>query len=113
MAYCSKCRREPPEVVLYRQGTYSYRCQDCNSDYFAAYQRRKREELIQSLGGKCACCGESEIKFLAVDHVNGKAQPERQVLCHNCNLAKGFYGQCPHPNGVTGGPRSGRPRTRP
>ena len=19
-----------------------------------------------------------------------------QTLCHNCNLAKGFYGQCPH-----------------
>lgn len=19
-----------------------------------------------------------------------------QVLCHNCNLAKGFYGTCPH-----------------
>ena len=19
-----------------------------------------------------------------------------QVLCHNCNLAKGFYGKCPH-----------------
>jgi len=21
---------------------------------------------------------------------------EYQVLCHNCNLAKGFYGECPH-----------------
>jgi len=19
-----------------------------------------------------------------------------QLLCHNCNLAKGFYGKCPH-----------------
>lgn len=19
-----------------------------------------------------------------------------QVLCHNCNMAKGFYGKCPH-----------------
>jgi hypothetical protein len=19
-----------------------------------------------------------------------------QVLCHNCNLAKGYYGECPH-----------------
>ena len=19
-----------------------------------------------------------------------------QILCHNCNMAKGFYGKCPH-----------------
>jgi hypothetical protein len=22
--------------------------------------------------------------------------PGHQVLCHNCNMAKQFYGQCPH-----------------
>lgn len=68
----------------------------------------------------CNCCGESEIKFLAIDHINGDGNKERkntkskggqktyrwlrkngyplgyQVLCHNCNMAKGFYGICPH-----------------
>ncbi len=24
--------------------------------------------------------------------------PGFQVLCHNCNLAKGYYGACPHQN---------------
>lgn len=69
----------------------------------------------------CACCGEKEIKFLSIDHINGGGNKHRktitkngkggnishwlvkndfpdgfQVLCHNCNMAKGFYGQCPH-----------------
>lgn len=66
----------------------------------------------------CACCGESDYRFLTIDHVNGggahdrphakkygglaawlKAQgyPEGfQVLCWNCNCGKGVYGSCPH-----------------
>lgn len=69
---------------------------------------------------KCACCGENEIKFLAIDHIEGGGTQHRkvmyvekvgsiyrwlknnkfpngfQVLCHNCNSAKGYYGSCPH-----------------
>lgn len=66
---------------------------------------------------KCACCGERTYEFLAIDHINGNGKEHRrhigssniynalrkegypdgfQVLCHNCNSAKGFYGQCPH-----------------
>ncbi len=65
---------------------------------------------------KCACCGEKEIAFLAIDHINGGGNKHVksikgkfynwlkknnypkgfQVLCHNCNMAKGFYGKCPH-----------------
>jgi hypothetical protein len=73
----------------------------------------------------CACCGEEEIKFLSIDHINGGGTKHRQelqkapgkpaggsviygwivknnfpegfqILCHNCNQAKGFYGMCPH-----------------
>lgn len=65
----------------------------------------------------CSCCGETEIKFLAIDHVDGGGTIHRkaigtsnmcywikkngfpegfQILCHNCNMAKGFYGICPH-----------------
>jgi hypothetical protein len=69
----------------------------------------------------CNCCGEEEIKFLSIDHIEGGGNKHRreihgkskggnighwlrnnnypegfQVLCHNCNMAKGFYGECPH-----------------
>ena len=68
----------------------------------------------------CRCCGENtNIRFLAVDHIEGRSHlpkeqqnldgdhmiswlkqnncPEGfQILCHNCNSAKGMFGKCPH-----------------
>ena len=78
------------------------------------YQRAARRKVIDHYGAVCVCCGESEYKFLAIDHVIPiKSSGQRssttvyqviregypntfQILCHNCNLAKGFWGQCPH-----------------
>lgn len=68
----------------------------------------------------CACCGEANPVFLAVDHIAGDGNIHRKglnskggysfylwlireqfppgfrVLCHNCNHAFGCYGYCPH-----------------
>ena len=77
-----------------------------------------RLDVLSHYGGnppECACCGERMIQFLALDHINGGGNEQRkkvgnvyqwvkanafpvgyQVLCHNCNQAKGWYGQCPH-----------------
>lgn len=82
--------------------------------------------VLERYGGipvKCACCGETEYDFLCLDHVNGGGNKHRiemlgkknvssrefyrrmknlpklvgfQVLCYNCNCAKGFTGNCPH-----------------
>ena len=80
-------------------------------------KRKLRYEVLQFYGGKCVCCGECHLEFLAVDHKNNDGKQHRkiikgkliyqwarehnypnilQILCHNCNLAKGFYGKCPH-----------------
>ena len=87
------------------------------------YRDRVRMETLIHYGGNppyCACCKENHIQFLALDHINGGGSahmrsipggggtsfimwlrrnnfpPGFQVLCHNCNCAKGFYGSCPH-----------------
>ncbi len=73
---------------------------------------------------KCACCGEHNIEFLSIDHINGNGTQHRKeigvlpgrsfylwlkkhkfpqgyrVLCFNCNCALGFFGYCPHENRV-------------
>lgn len=79
-------------------------------------------ETINSYGGKCACCAEAGVWFLGIDHINNDGNIERykynrsgfklysylksqgfpkdkyQLLCHNCNFAKGHMGKgiCPH-----------------
>lgn len=82
-----------------------------------------RKRVLEAYGGaqpSCACCGESTNEFLAVDHIDGGGNAHRraigaktgsafytwlernrfpagfQLLCHNCNVAKGIHGTCPH-----------------
>lgn len=77
-------------------------------------------------GAECRCCGETTYAFLSFDHINNDGHLDRkpqagrnarrstsgrwikeqladpnvrmklQVLCHNCNMAKAFFGECPH-----------------
>jgi hypothetical protein len=79
-----------------------------------------RTTVIMRYGGKCTCCGEVSIEFLALDHINGggnklrkekghmpsklyrvlykqtELDPSFRILCHNCNTSYGHYGYCPH-----------------
>lgn len=90
-----------------------------NATRKARYQRL-RAEALATYGDKCAYCGETHPHFLSIDHKNGGGKRDRialgcreggvnwykylldkhpdhvQILCHNCNMAKGHYGVCPH-----------------
>lgn len=83
-----------------------------------AYNSRLKDAAYAAYGGyECACCGETTKEFLQLDHVNNDGAEHRraiggltiyawlkkanyppgfQVLCANCNHAKGHYGECPH-----------------
>src|SRR3990167_9777047 len=43
----------------------------------AATNRALRLEAIAAYGGKCRCCGETEEKFLTLDHINGGGKQHR------------------------------------
>jgi len=82
-----------------------------------------KAEVITHYGGKCACCGEAELSFLCMDHIEGGGNKHRreegkakeltnwlkrnnypegfQVLCANCNLSKHLLGVCFHKRPVT------------
>jgi hypothetical protein len=84
------------------------------------WKKGLREECLKAYGGVCACCGEDHLQFLTIDHIDNDGAAHRkalklhtgaqtygwlksnnwpegfQVLCYNCNCAKGAYGQCPH-----------------
>jgi hypothetical protein len=72
------------------------------------YYQKRRQKLIEHLGGKCVRCGFSDARALQVDHVHGGGVVELrqktwqthhkdiladttgkyQVLCANCNWIK-------------------------
>jgi len=129
---CTKCGMEKPlseEFFRLDKGWYRRECIECKKEMGRNQKRRmyktKREELnlrsrtyhfniksmvINHYGGHCAVCGETNLKFLAIDHVHGDGSSQRrinkgqkhlpewiftnkfpdgfQVLCHNHNFLK-------------------------
>jgi ribosomal protein L37AE/L43A len=109
-------------IACFREAAREWRLR---TDYNRMYARRIRIEVMEHYGAKCACCGEREVLFLTLDHVNNDGAQDRrshgsrrdfcgwrfyrwlkthdypdeiklQALCFNCNSAKGYFGACPH-----------------
>ena len=135
----SKKRRMKPEVKEY-QKNYLKKWKETNKDKIRGYQiksfnkhrvknyansrqwaKNLWNEYLDHYGKLCACCGEQEIRFLTIEHLNGDGHLHRKqikcrskamqildikrrgwpseytVLCFNCNCAKDKNGDiCPH-----------------
>ena len=85
--------------------------------YKKRYDDKTKERIFEHYGKVCVCCGESNINFLSIDHINGGGTKHRkkigmkicvwlfknnfpdgfQTLCFNCNWGKHINGGiCPH-----------------
>jgi hypothetical protein len=139
-SHCTACRRQhhaeyAPEYNARRRGFYATdpTVREITRERNRVWKEQNRERentrsrdrhqeyrriVIERYGGACACCGETAIEFLVVDHVNGDGAQDRRaigvagiyrklakaetvlagyrVLCHNCNSAYARYGSCPH-----------------
>lgn len=117
---CSRCKKHKLDD--------GYKtCITCRAEGMA-YWQRQREAVLNLLGNKCACCGESIQEFLTIDHLNNDGYLEKslagrrirgsgyypkcikaiqagskdfQLLCWNCNCARANEPDkiCPHQKG--------------
>lgn len=98
------------------------RCQTC-TDRMAEITKKwyldTKIEVFNKYGNECICCGESNLKFLTIDHINQDGAEHRkqdpssvtlyrwlkkhnypdgfQVMCFNCNMGRNINGGiCPH-----------------
>lgn len=78
-----------------------------------------KKKIILNYGSSCQCCGNNIWQFLTIDHINNNGRGEKQkigsgvilykdiiknnypqndyqLLCFNCNSAKGHHGFCYH-----------------
>jgi len=113
------------DALLARAREWAAKNPEVNRASHVDERRRMRKEVFDHYGGKCVCCGESNQWFFTIDHVNNDGADHRrvlgrnmlghkfyrwlrrngypegfQVLCFNCNCAKGFWGVCPHEIGA-------------
>ena len=119
---CSKCYNENRIFYLKSKNEEfkeNYRVHTNASHRKATWKLKL--EIINAYGGKCECCGENNVEFLSIDHINGNGKKHRdeikdasgidlyrwlrnnnfpkdnfRLLCMNCNFSLGKYGYCPH-----------------
>ncbi len=121
---CSNCNIKKVKVAAAVRGTTGTTSQ--KKYYRKSLSLRKNVFAQYMVGGKiqCACCGESDIDVLCMDHINGDGSEHRKtiggkasgmyywikrngypdsfrILCHNCNQSLGSRGYCPHSKTVS------------
>ena len=110
---CQKCLEKRAVYRASRDDTYE------NNRRFSRHELKR--ETMNRYGTVCVCCGESDIRFLTIDHINNDGADHRkaisvsggdnfyrwlrkngfpdgfQVLCYNCNIGRHQNGGiCPH-----------------
>ena len=125
---CRRCSVEYPHTDEYfdreKRSLSGLRsvCKKCRNEREKLFRRRHWLNFVGEYGGKCQCCGEKEVRFLTIEHLNGGGSDERRrlgsnnqrsllahikkqgypedkyaLLCFNCNLGKARNGGvCPH-----------------
>lgn len=139
--YCKTCKLRKPleEFTPYHQrispheGSRCIKCvADCNASwyfrnkeyaksYMRDYRKKVKDDVFNHYGRVCVCCGEDQMLFLDIDHMNNDGAEHRkkhkltagtqfyvwlrdngfpanfQDLCCNCNRGKfRNNGVCPH-----------------
>jgi len=119
VARYAKHREERCAASLAYYAAHKDKCLARMASYAPAYRAGLKRDVFEAYGGaRCACCGETLLEGLTLDHINGDGAKKRretgsgydlyrwlknhgyppgfQVLCGTCNSAKGTKDHCPH-----------------
>jgi hypothetical protein len=118
--------KENKEVVLAKMKVYHAKNKEKVIQWHRkgnkTYSDKLKVQVVDAYGGRCACCGETEIAFLSVDHIHGGGNKHRRsldkrygfggiyewlrdqgfpkdefrILCMNCQIATRYGRECPH-----------------
>lgn len=129
LGLCSSCwqkdyrRRNPERAQAWERSKYARTAEQQIARSKTRNQFLKAE-IIAAYGRVCACCGETEMAFLSIDHINrdghvhrkrvgpggavwadlrkrGYPQEGYRVLCMNCQWGYRIHGLCPHQQAKT------------
>lgn len=125
MLKCSTCKVQKP-FSEYHKSSNGYlgiqsHCKACQIVHRQTHYASLKRVVFGHYGVSCKCCGETNQKFLSIDHINNDGAKQRktfglcsgvqfycwivkqgfpndlQVLCMNCNCGKRYNGGvCPH-----------------
>ena len=111
--------RHPDRIKAINQRTQKR----LGKQYYREQHQNLKRAMVNAYGGSCECCGEPEIEFLSLDHVEGRGGEHRKaagggtkiwrqlrdsgwpktceygrlrILCLNCQGATRNGKSCPH-----------------
>ena len=124
--HCCKCNVKLTTNIVSRAAIKCGHniCRTCRNHDDRMSKLRVKAATMLVYGGKCVCCGETNLVFLTIDHIDEMGSAHRktfrnsgagsnlyswlkkqgypkdnyQILCFNCNFAKHVLGTCPHQN---------------
>lgn len=117
--------RKNPHIRRKAREAWEERNPEWRDKFLVKLRKSTRDQVFEAYGGfVCACCGETEPKFMTIDHIHNGGNKHRrelatkigrggtpffawlrregfppgyQVLCRNCNWGKHANGGiCPH-----------------
>jgi hypothetical protein len=119
--YCVNCEETKSLEKFTLNPDGSIRKHICKACYARKWRAQLKLEMLEEFGWRCQCCNEDNPHFLTLDHINNDGNKHRaevksgsvemiysqakkegwpkdryQLLCINCNWAKGKWGVCPH-----------------
>ena len=73
MRYCKVCQSWKPESEYWKNGKWlRSQCKKCHSDYNKRQYQKLKAEVLSHYGKlKCSWCGENDLRYLCLDHMNG------------------------------------------
>ena len=116
--YMKEYMQRPKIKTYYEEHNQRPEVKEHTNDYYRKYHKSLQRQFLEMYGGACICCGEKDIRFLTLDHVNEDGANDRrrrsratilrealsnlntekyQILCYNCNMGRSINnGVCPH-----------------
>src|SRR3972149_8125551 len=119
---CTNCDETKPKSSFYRDTSKKDHlaswCKKCSLIGQKTRRIQFKQQVINAYGNQCVCCRETRFEFLTFEHKNRDGAIHRkeigggtnmirwiiknnfpssiEILCWNCNCAKGCFGYCPH-----------------
>lgn len=84
-----RTRRRAQQAQFYEdhpgyKATYDAAWRQANPEKYAEYNRKSnlklKRQVMDAYGGHCTCCGETELVFLTIDHVNNDGAEHRRQI---------------------------------
>src|ERR1700747_1062977 len=82
MEYCKRghpWNEENTRYQKHKNGRVQRYCYPCKIEAARAQHLKMKQEIMDYYGGCCACCGETILDFLALDHLNNDGAAHRKA----------------------------------